>query len=72
MSTILVTGSSRGVGLGIIKELVSRPDVGLVLASARNPSGSKELVELIEGSEGRVRALVLDTDEEDSIKVSHR
>jgi NAD(P)-dependent dehydrogenase (short-subunit alcohol dehydrogenase family) len=69
MSTVFVTGTSRGVGLGIVKELASRSDVKLVLASARDPAGSAELTKLIESSEGRIQAIQLDTDDEDSIKV---
>lgn len=70
MATVFVTGSSRGVGLGIVKELASKPDIGLVLASARDPQGSKELSELIASSDGKIKAVKLDTDSDDSINVS--
>ena len=32
-----VTGSNRGIGLGLVEHLASNPDVGIVFAAARHP-----------------------------------
>ncbi|KAF7325989.1 NAD(P)-binding protein [Mycena kentingensis (nom. inval.)] len=40
----LVTGANRGIGLGLVKELATRPNV-IVFAGARNPA-AESLVEL--------------------------
>lgn len=35
-----VTGSNRGIGLGIVERLAARPDVSIVFAAARHPEAS--------------------------------
>ncbi|KAH8828641.1 short-chain dehydrogenase-like protein [Flagelloscypha sp. PMI_526] len=54
MSSILVTGSARGLGLGLVQLLASKPlsEVNLIFASARKPSDA--LVKLAAANPGRV------------------
>ena len=45
--SILVTGSSRGIGLALVEYLLKHPDPPkIVIAACRNPDGAKELKEL--------------------------
>ncbi|KAL4245025.1 short-chain dehydrogenases/reductases (SDR) family protein [Abortiporus biennis] len=45
MPSYLITGASRGIGLGLVQELLKNPE-NQVLATARDPSNSKGLQEL--------------------------
>ncbi|KAI0796860.1 hypothetical protein C8Q75DRAFT_802534 [Abortiporus biennis] len=47
MPSYLITGSSRGIGLGLVTELLKNPE-NQVLATARNPDTAKGLQELRE------------------------
>ncbi|XP_041650706.1 C-factor-like [Cheilinus undulatus] len=65
--SVLITGSSRGIGLQIVKELAksnSRP--ATIIATARNPSGSPDLQELSKTCPG-VHVVTLDVDSEQSV-----
>ena len=44
MASVLITGSSRGLGLGLVRTLAARPtdDIRLILASARSKSAPLE------------------------------
>jgi NAD(P)-dependent dehydrogenase (short-subunit alcohol dehydrogenase family) len=68
MASFLITGSSRGFGLALARELASRPasDVGKIIASARGDSPALE--ELAKNSLGRVALVKLDVTDEESIK----
>ncbi|GMT35548.1 hypothetical protein PFISCL1PPCAC_26845 [Pristionchus fissidentatus] len=43
MSSVLVTGANRGIGLGIVRQLLVEPSVSTVIATARNVDSAKEL-----------------------------
>lgn len=60
MSTILVTGTSRGIGLEIVRQLLARPDseVKLVLAVTRD-NKSEALTKLVQGSKERAVNIVI-------------
>lgn len=62
MSTYLVTGSSRGLGLALVAELASMPStkVGTIFATARSDASPK-FKELVQNSAGRVVFVQLDT-----------
>ena len=36
----LVTGANRGIGLGLVEQLASKPDIDIVFAATRNPKAS--------------------------------
>ena len=49
---VLVTGANRGIGLGLVRELIRRGGCSVV-ATCRTPSGAPELRELLEsGGQG--------------------
>ncbi|XP_070764149.1 C-signal [Enoplosus armatus] len=65
--SVLVTGSSRGIGLQLVKELAkssNRP--ATIIATARNPTGSTDLQELSKTYPG-VHIVTLDVDSQQSI-----
>ncbi|XP_053175300.1 C-factor [Scomber japonicus] len=63
--SVLITGSSRGIGLQLIKQLARSTDrPATIIATVRNPTGSKDLQEL---SNPGVHIVTLDTDSQQSI-----
>lgn len=68
MTSYLITGCSRGIGLLTTKLLSSSPAVGKVFATAR--SMSPALQELIDESNGRVQFVALDVCSESSISAA--
>ncbi|KAI1124034.1 NAD(P)-binding protein [Nemania abortiva] len=68
MSSFLITGASRGFGLGIVRELASRPSsaVGKIFATARGDSPA--LNELAKEHRSRIFVLKLDVTDETSIQ----
>ncbi|KAH8807851.1 hypothetical protein F5884DRAFT_881366 [Xylogone sp. PMI_703] len=69
MSSYLITGTSRGLGLELVRSLVSLPasTVGKIFATARSSSPTPPLAEIIENSSGRVHFIELDVSNEFSI-----
>ncbi|GMF72578.1 unnamed protein product [Aspergillus oryzae] len=67
MATYIVTGSARGLGLAMVKELASREptDVSLVIAATRKSSTA--LDEIVARDSGRVVFIPLDVSNEASI-----
>lgn len=67
MASFLVTGASRGFGLGLVRELVFLPatDVSKVIASTRGDF--PDLDELAKSSPGRVVVVKLDVTNQESI-----
>ncbi|KAH8828995.1 short-chain dehydrogenase-like protein [Flagelloscypha sp. PMI_526] len=68
MSSYLITGASRGLGLGLVQLLASKPisEVGLIFASGRKPS--ETLSELIETNPGRVHFIELEISDKISVE----
>lgn len=66
MSSFLVTGASRGIGLSLVRHLAERPvsEVSKVFASARSRSDALESV--ISAAKGRVEYVELDVTSRDS------
>ncbi|KAF7193793.1 putative oxidoreductase [Pseudocercospora fuligena] len=60
MSTYLITGTSRGIGLELVKQLIALPaaQVAKIFAVTRSPS--EGLQQLIVKSEGRVVNIIID------------
>jgi NAD(P)-dependent dehydrogenase (short-subunit alcohol dehydrogenase family) len=69
MASYLITGSSRGIGFGIVSLLASLPasQVGKVFATSRQNNSSK-LQELIQQHPDRVQFVQLDVTDKDSVK----
>lgn len=36
--SVLITGANRGIGLALVRELLKKPEIGVVIAGARDPS----------------------------------
>lgn len=68
MASYLITGASRGLGLGLITALVAKPstEVSVVFAAVRTET--KEIKELAAQSSGRVVIVNMDVASEESVK----
>lgn len=68
MASILITGASRGLGLALVKELVTRPssEISKIIAAARGDAPLLE--EIVSSSSGRVSVIKLDVTNQASIK----
>jgi len=64
--TALVSGASRGIGLGFVRQLVSGGRARRVWAGCRDPEGAAALAELAAGSDV-VRLVRLDVTDEDGL-----
>ena len=64
----VITGTSRGLGLGIVKHISETTD-SKVIATAGNPQASKPLRTLSKEHSNRLTLLTLDTEDERSIQV---
>lgn len=68
MSSYLITGCSRGLGLELVKQLISAPSsVSTVFATARSPTPSGPLSDVIKSSGGRICFVQLDVTNDQSI-----
>lgn len=66
MTSVLVTGAGRGLGLAFVKELVSLSHISRIIASVR--SLSAELEGIAKASSGRVTIVTFDVADEESIR----
>ena len=68
MSTYLITGTSRGIGLNMASHLASKPasEVSTVFAAARTETDA--LKQLIAQSSGRVQFVKIDVVDQESVK----
>ncbi|ORX47697.1 4-dihydrotrisporin dehydrogenase [Hesseltinella vesiculosa] len=64
--TVLITGSSRGLGLEFVRQLINKGEI--VIATARNLSSATELMALVDNKS--VFAVALDTTCMDSVKAA--
>ncbi|KAK9839264.1 hypothetical protein WJX81_004604 [Elliptochloris bilobata] len=65
----VITGASRGLGLGMVAALLEQEGT-IVVAAARNPDKAEALQKLAERYSGRVHTVVLDTSDEASVKAA--
>jgi NAD(P)-dependent dehydrogenase (short-subunit alcohol dehydrogenase family) len=66
MSTVIVTGASRGIGLELVRQYAEAGD--RVIATCRAPARADKLAALAKGSDGAIAVHALDVGEGDSIK----
>ncbi|KAL9654763.1 hypothetical protein ABK040_008557 [Willaertia magna] len=66
--TFLITGTSRGIGLELTRQLLSESEDRIVYATARNPSTATKLQELKKQFGDRLHIEELDVESEESIK----
>jgi len=59
-TTYLVTGANRGLGLGLVRQILAREPSSRVIAAAREPAEADALLKLAKDNEGRVETLKLD------------
>lgn len=70
MASLLITGSSRGLGLSLVEHLLTFPPttIGTIYATARAATPSGPLGQVIQSAEGRVKYIQLDVNNQESIK----
>jgi NAD(P)-dependent dehydrogenase (short-subunit alcohol dehydrogenase family) len=66
MPTALVTGSNRGIGIELVRQLAEQG--WTVIATCRNPHSAEKLRELAAESQGRIEILPLDAADHGSIR----
>ncbi len=62
----MVTGASRGIGLGLVRQLAARGDQ--VIAAVRAPDRASELAALAAASDGRIRTVACDVADDGSVR----
>jgi NAD(P)-dependent dehydrogenase (short-subunit alcohol dehydrogenase family) len=65
MTTVLITGANRGIGVSLVKEYAA--DGAQVIACCRTPAKADALKDIAASAGGRVRILPLDVGDEASI-----
>ncbi|KAI0667312.1 NAD-P-binding protein [Trametes maxima] len=68
-TTWIVTGSSRGIGLELVRQLVASPE-NLVVAAVRNPGKATALNGLKATAKGTLHVVDIDVSDFDSIRAS--
>ena len=68
MSTVLVTGANRGLGLEFVRQYAA--DGWRVFAGCRDPAAAKALGQLAAASGGKVRVLALDVTDSASVRAA--
>ena len=66
----LVTGASRGLGLGFVRALLAVPHSNLVYAACRRPHEAAALAELARAHPQKLRVLALDVTREEDFAVA--
>jgi len=67
-SVVVITGSSRGLGLEFVRQLLDTTE-SHVVATARDPQKADSLTALAKQQPNRLKLVALDTGDESSIKV---
>ncbi|GMT06539.1 hypothetical protein PENTCL1PPCAC_28713 [Pristionchus entomophagus] len=67
MTSVLVTGANRGIGLGLVRELLNDPSVATVIATVRDIDAAKDLTS-IENS--RLHVITCEVTDEKSVEAA--
>ena len=67
---VFVQGASRGIGLAFVRQLLDRPDVEVVFASARQPERASALIDLEQEHGARLQLVTVDVCSEAQIEAS--
>ncbi|CAF5062630.1 unnamed protein product, partial [Rotaria sp. Silwood1] len=68
IKNILITGTNRGIGFGIVKYLVSNsPNVELIFAGYRDANKSKELLDLSKQHSNIIIPIQIDVSDDESV-----
>ncbi|KAI0816915.1 NAD-P-binding protein [Trametes gibbosa] len=70
-ATWLVTGTSRGLGLEFVKELLKSPN-NLVIAACRSPEKAPALTALLPAHHGMLHILKLDVSDFDAVRAAQK
>jgi len=70
MSTVLVTGANRGIGLELVRQYVAGGDQ--VIAVCRDPARAKALADIAAGSDGRVTIEAADVGDDAAVAALKR
>ena len=70
LTTYLITGANRGLGLGFVQHILATEPNSRVVAAARNPAGSEDLQKLVSEHKGRIETLKLDVSDKASIEAA--
>jgi len=68
VSTVFITGANRGIGLGLVTEILKLPGIKLIFAGCRNPAEAKELEALRAANPNIVRLIKVEVTSEESLK----
>ncbi|MBK8135704.1 MAG: SDR family oxidoreductase [Chloroflexi bacterium] len=69
MQHVAITGSNRGIGLEVVRQLASRPETE-IYAMCRKPDVAAELRALSKDSNGRVHLIALEVTDDASIRAA--
>uniref|UniRef100_A0A915D0J8 C-factor n=1 Tax=Ditylenchus dipsaci TaxID=166011 RepID=A0A915D0J8_9BILA len=69
-ANVFITGANRGIGLGLVKEIVKLHGVNNIFAGCREPSSAKDLKELEKSTHSIVKMVQIDVQDDQSIKAA--
>lgn len=67
-ANIFITGANRGIGLGLVREMLKAGGVKNLFAGCRNPDGAKELQSLVASSNSALKIVQIDVASDASIQ----
>ncbi|KAF1759904.1 hypothetical protein GCK72_016371 [Caenorhabditis remanei] len=65
--TVFITGSNRGIGLGLVRELLKDKEIETLIAGARNIDAAKDLQDLAK-SDSRLHLISVDVSCDESLQ----
>uniref|UniRef100_A0A8R1DXA6 Uncharacterized protein n=1 Tax=Caenorhabditis japonica TaxID=281687 RepID=A0A8R1DXA6_CAEJA len=65
--TVFITGANRGIGLGIVRELLKNSEIETIIAGARSVENAVELQSLAKSDAARLHTIQFDASNDESI-----